>query len=546
MKIKLITIAILSALIFSGCDKNLDVLPTDNISSENLYLSEAGIEAGLAGIYSRILFAYRGADFAFSYPSSFTDEAHYCRKGLTSFIKNNFTPSTPQLAEPWTELYSGINAANIYLEKVAAAGFLSEEDRLEYLADGYFIRAYMYLDLERAFGGIEGIPMPLVENRGELLPRTPGIDVYKQIIKDFEFAAENLPDDADAVKGRPGKNAAKGLIARAYMYLAGEPFNEPGAYEKMRDWSKAVIDDGYNELNPSYKDIFIRLAQEEFERKEVLFQFAFSYENQNNQRASKLGSAMGYLCEDEACYKSYESHYATVSLVLQYRSDPDDERGLWNTDPTYIRRTYNCRPIGKVSQFRYCPSKYRRQYEEDPSNTSWGAHHWPILRYSDILLMYAEAENQLNPGSTIALDAVNQVRNRAKATPLAGPITEDLIQEERRLELCFEGLRKYDLVRWGNLEEKVNETKALMEELVADPNFYNDDWLIYGEPNMGPDGLPQTGDEPAVLETRRNVLHTSFEHFEGYNDFDITKHYILPIPEQEVGVNPYLRQTQGW
>ena len=159
--------------------------------------------------------------------------------------------------------------------------------------------------------------------------------------------------------------------------------------------------------------------------------------------------------------------------------------------------------------------------------------------------MYAEAENKLTPGSSLALNAVNKVRKRAKATELT-TVSDELIQQERLLELCFEGHRKFDLVRWGILEQKVNETKNTMQTLAANPNFTNDDWTSYGEPNLGPDGIPESGDEPLNRNIRNNNLHTSFNYFDGYNDFDISKHYILPIPEQELGVNTNLRQTAGW
>ena len=205
----------------------------------------------------------------------------------------------------------------------------------------------------------------------------------------------------------------------------------------------------------------------------------------------------------------------------------------------------NCELSAINNQFAYPASKYRRKLESNNTNTSYGSHHWPVLRFSDVLLMYAEAENKLTPGSALALNAVNRVRNRAKATPL-NTITEEAIQEERLLELCFEGHRKYDLVRWGILEQKVNETKTIMEALAGNPNFINDDWTSYGEPNLGPDGIPESGDEPAVRNIRKNSLHSSFNYYDGYNDFDANKHYILPIPEQELGVNTNLRQTTGW
>lgn len=544
MKIKFIILVIFTALFLQGCDDQLEIPQSDNISSDNLYNTESGALAGLAGAYSRIVAVYRQAEINAQYPTNFTDEGHYNRKGTKGFLKNNFTASDPSLNRTWGGYYEAISATNTYLANLAESK-LDENVKQVFLADGRFLRAFVYFDLQKAFGGIEGVPMPLEETSKQLLPRTPGLDVYKQIISDLEYAEQHLPTDAEATPGRPGKGAARGLLARAYLYIAGEPFNEAGAYEKSKEWSKKIVDDPFYSLNPSYQDVFDQLAMEQYDKNETIFQIGFSFANLDNNQSSKLGSAFGFLVEDEGCGKGYSITYATISLILKYRSDPSDERGMWNTSPYYVPRGNNCNFKTINTQFRYPASKYRRFLESNNSNTSYGPHHWPILRFSDVLLMYAEAENKINPGSTVALDAVNKVRNRAKATPLM-EISDELIQEERLLELCFEGHRKYDLVRWGKLAEKVSGTRIMMQSLSTDANFVNEDWSIYGEPNLGPDGIPLSGDEPANLDIRKNTLHASFSYFDGYNDFDPSKHYILPIPEQELGINTNLKQTTGW
>ncbi|QOD62328.1 RagB/SusD family nutrient uptake outer membrane protein [Polaribacter haliotis] len=544
MKIKSILTIVFATILFVSCDDQLEIPQNDNISADNLYNTESGALAGLAGAYSRIVANYREAVINAQYPTNYTDEGHYNRNGLRSILKNNFTASEPDLRTIWGTYYEAISATNTLISGLKNSP-LDENIKKTYLADAYFLRAFVYFDIQKAFGGIEGIPMPLEETNKQLLPRTAGIDVYKQIVSDLEIAEKNLPTAAISVSGRANKSSARGLLAKAYLYMASQPFNEAGAYEKARDWSKKVIDDSYHVLNPSYEDVFNQLAMEQYEKQEMLFQIGFSFANLDSQQSSKLGSAFGMKIDDEGCGKGFALTYATISLIQKYRSDPSDERGFWNTYPYFNKRNNNCELSTINNQFTYPASKYRRFLESNNTNTSYGPHHWPVLRFSDVLLMYAEAENKITPGSALALNAVNRVRNRAKATPLT-TITEEAIQEERLLELCFEGQRKYDLVRWGILEQKVNETKITMETLGADTNFINDDWTSYGEPNLGPDELPESGDEPAVRNIRKNNLHSSFNYFDGYNDFDPNKHYILPIPEQELGVNTNIKQTKGW
>ncbi|WP_418603595.1 RagB/SusD family nutrient uptake outer membrane protein [Hwangdonia sp.] len=552
MKIKFIIITILSTLLFQGCDEQLEIAQEDNITSETLYGTPAGALAGLAGAYSRVVAVYREAVINAQYPTNWTDEGFYNRKGARDIRKNNFTASEPMLKDIWGTYYEGISAANTLIVGLEKSP-LESQVKQEFTAEAHFLRAFLYFDLQKAFGGTQGVPMPLEETNKQLLPRTPGIDVFKQIVADLEFAEQYLPNASEAVAGRASKSAARGLLARAYLYMASAPFNEAGAYEKARDWSKKVIDDSYHQLNPSYADVFNELARGNYETKETLFQVGFSFADLDSNQSSKLGSAFGIKFDDESCPngsgdlkgKGFGLTYATISLVLKYRNDPDDERGLWNTLPYFGKRNDNCE-LGLInSQFQYPASKYRRYLEPNTTNTSYGSHHWPVLRLSEMYLIYAEAVNKISPGSNEALNAVNHVRGRANATPIT-VISDGAIQEERLLELCFEGHRKYDLVRWGLLDQKVNETKTTMETLAADPNFMNEDWTTFGTFELDANDIPVFGDMPVNSSPRRNTMNASFDFYDGYNDFDPGKHYILPIPEQELGVNTNLKQTTGW
>ncbi|MBP8791794.1 MAG: RagB/SusD family nutrient uptake outer membrane protein [Lutibacter sp.] len=554
MKIKFIIVTILTAFLIQGCDDQLDIEQKDSITSEILYKTEAGAIAGLAGAYSRVVKVYREAIINAQYPTDWTDEGLYNRTGLQNYLKNNFTASDPTLGDTWIDYYAGVSAANNLLVGVENSP-LDDETKQLFTAEGRFLRAFLFFDIQKAFGGVQGIPMPLEAESisKDLLPRTAGIDVYKQIVADLEYAEAHLPTAAVAIGGRGNKSAARGLLARAYLYMASAPFNEPGAYEKARDWSKMVMDDPYHILNPVYADIFNKLAQETYETKESLFQIGFSYASLDQNQSSKLGSGFGMKFDDEECTalgaqfkgKSYAQCFATVTLVLKYRSDPSDERGLWNTLPFFGARDNNCQLKLINSQFTIPSSKYRRYLEKNPLIGSYGSHHWPVLRLSEMYLIYAEAQNKLTPGSIEVLNAVNAVRNRANATPIIA-VTENDIQEERLLELCFEGHRKYDLVRWGILEQKVNETKAAMQTLAADVNFKNLDVTTFGTFSLDDNNIPVISPAAAGAVANRNSMAGSYDWYDGYNDFEPNKNYILPIPAQELGVNTNLKQTTGW
>lgn len=525
MKIKILILTILISLFSQSCDDKLDIAPEDGIGSGTLYQSEAGAVAGLMGVYSRIHFAYRQGLFNIIYPVSGTDEGFNNRAPNKSFVENNFTSTNTDIFDTWALLYEGVNAANIMLIELNNSTGISESKKNVLIAEARFARAFLLFDLQRAFGGVDGIPMPTETTVKQILPRTPGVEVYNQIITDLEFAANNLLDIQETVGGRASKSAAQGLLARVCLTRAGLPFTNDGDYyTKARDWAKKVIDNPYHELNPSYSDIFTNLAQEIHETKEVLFQIGYYFEN-DNQQGGKVGNELGMRIDPNACYeRGYSQVSPAITLVQAYRSDPNDERGLWNTTPEYIKNNSSACEIGAVpNQFQYGCTKFRKTLQLSGAG-SWGAHHWPILRLADVILMYAEAENQINTGSVAALNAVNTVRNRANATPL-GVVTDQLIQEERRLELCHEGLRKYDLVRWGILQQKVDAEIAAMDAADGQENL---DWLVFG-----------TGG------TKNNTLQEYYK--DVYVNYIDNQHQLLPIPDQEIGANEFItKNNPNW
>lgn len=524
MKIKAFIIVIISSFFIVSCDDKLDILPEDGIGSATLYQNEAGALSGLMGVYSRIYRAYRQTNFNLMYPLSGTDEGFENRNGNRTYLENIHSSNERFILEAWTLLYEGINAANIMLSELERSP-MSESGITLYTAEARFVRAYLLFDLQRAYGGVEGIPMPLDASK-QLMARSKGVDVYAQIIADLEYAEQNLPDIQDVTPGRASKSAAQGLLARACLYRAGEPFTNDGDYyAKARDWAKKVMDGGYHELNASYENIFTKLAQQEYETKETLFQIGFYFGNSDNQQAGKIGSTVGMRVDNNGCYnRGYSLITSSKTLIDAYRADPSDERGLWNASPYYISGGA-CDVRTSNNQFRYGCSKYRKTLEISGAGAgSWGTIHWPVLRYADVLLMYAEAENQLSEGSSLALEAVNEVRNRANATPL-GVITDVAIQEERRLELCYEGHRKYDLIRWGILKETVDATLAAHEAADGTPNT---DWALYGTGGSIPNN--------SLASYYLNV----------YKNYDDSKHRLLPIPEQEIGANDLVTQNPNW
>ena len=163
MKIKSIFIIVFSSIVLLGCDNELDIIQKDNITPDNLYNTEAGALAGIAGAYSRIVAVYKEAVINAQYPTNFTDEGHYNRKGLRSILKNNFTAAEPDLRSIWGTYYQGIGAINSTISGLQNS-LLEEDVKMKFLAEAHFIRAFLYFDIQKAFGGIHSMFIePLID-----------------------------------------------------------------------------------------------------------------------------------------------------------------------------------------------------------------------------------------------------------------------------------------------------------------------------------------------------------------------------------------------
>jgi hypothetical protein len=209
----------------------------------------------------------------------------------------------------------------------------------------------------------------------------------------------------------------------------------------------------------------------------------------------KIQPRLYHTFEDNAWYRDVRRDWAIADYRFIANSDPPAKEYWSAVDPNKTQ-LYN-RFIGK----------YRRDYELNPDKVKNNCGtNFPLLRYSDVLLMAAEAENALNGPTEKAHGWLNEVRSRAETSPVEGVTQKDeflrIIRDERYMELCFEGLRKLDLIRWGILLERLNE----------------------------------------VLDYNRQNGYTSNVPLENVSEKD----YYLPIPSRELTLNRKLVQNPGW
>ncbi len=445
---KKILYLIIFLLVASSCNDFLTEDPASLMVDSNFYKTEADADAAIVAVYDGLndqsnIF-YRG----FYLLAELTTDNAECGQGVANaniFALKNFTygPVNDRIYVLYQSVYKTIANANVAIDKLPAIPFAdAKKNRL--IAEARFVRALLYFNMVRLFGDI-----PLVLNQvtslGDVnIPRTETAKVYEQIIADLEFAEQNLDaTNATANVGRATKASATGLLAKVYLTLKD--------YPKARDKAKAVLDNAQFGLVDSYFDVFT--PQNRFNK-----EFVFAIQNKGNTGASN-GFAMALFLPRSTiplpAGGTVGGNSADVPTEEFYKSF---KTGDLRKDRTFFTE-YDA-GAGKVT-FR--PHWYK--FFDPSAITTLGEAtlNYPILRYSDLLLTYAEALNEISGPSAESFEAINKVRRRAYGKPtatanaaidLAGlskTALQDAILEERRWEFGFENHRWFDLVRTGKL-----------------------------------------------------------------------------------------------
>jgi hypothetical protein len=517
---------LLAILLLAGCDKFLDTKPTDSITPETYYKTEEDLNRALAAVYDRLGDRRVYGQALWGY-LCFSDE--FFIKGQTSnYMSNTLDASMLEINRSWQSIYAGIERANMLLDHMDEAN-VSDDFRKEVKGQALFLRGFYYFTLVDNWGAV---PLKLTSTKSPTeppLPRTSIADVYAQIIKDMK-EAESLVKDITAYgyNSRITTTVVQGILARVYLTMAGYPLYDEAKYADARDYADKVIKSGKHVLNPDFKQIFINHAQDKYDIKECLWELEF-YGNglEVVKEAGFIGAWMGVYCPNIDTGYANDYIHATAKLYNAYEAG--DARRDWTiapyyfkpnvtgiTNPPVTRTNWNANQIYERSA-----GKWRREYETfKPKIADATPINFPMLRYSDVLLMFAEADNHLNGPTPEAYEAVNQVRRRGFGKPantpdpvadlpagLAQVDFQEALKKERFCELTYEGLRKHDLIRWGSY---VSTMRLLVTDYQA----------------TMPSTMLQAAVGQASKVTDRSVL--------------------FPIPSSEIAVNPYLAQNPGW
>jgi starch-binding outer membrane protein, SusD/RagB family len=397
----------------------------------------------------------------------------------------------------WIEAYIGIYRANLVLKHVPGIDFsnmaepASYDLRQRYLAEAKSLRAYFYFYLVRVFGGVPIVLEPLNPSQYNT-PRATVGEVYRQIQKDLEEAIHHLPLKSEyALKdmGRVTKGAAQALLAKTYLFESSYALNFSGDprfqglevnWQKAFDAAQAVIASGQYDLSTPYHKIFLTESEN---GPESVFEVQFlesgdqTWHNENtgntlytitrsrDPRYPAGGQGWGYHLPTQDLVDAFETgadHGGSAEDWVDPRLDAtvvfDGEPAFWDPNITlYVGVAPERSYTGYLSQ------KFLVRPDEVPNNWSDTPYNLRLLRYSDVLLIHAEAAYHLG-NEAAARNSINLVRKRARngnnaILPDVTATGEELlnaIKHERRVELAMEGHRFYDLVRWGIAPATIN------------------------------------------------------------------------------------------
>lgn len=437
MKRAFLLITVLFLIGFSSCKKFLNTDPEDFLSPKNYYETEKQLNTALNGVYFTLAHQSLYCNNMLARMGIEADEG-FCSNAaeLTGVAGYNVSTTDAKVTGYWQALYAGINRANTLLENINKPT-MDETERGKIKGQALFLRGYFYFMLVSNFGEVPLIlETPKTASAADIqVPRASIKLVYEQILKDMEEAA-TLVDDASAIKfgGRVSKSAVWGVLARVCLYMAGNPLNDHTKYENAKEWAEKVMLAGPHKLNPSFEQVFVNYAQDKYDIGESILEVEFWGNNstanviggmvgrnngirQNSGGDPSIGYSPGYLHATKWFFDRFALASTTHSMDL--RRDWTIAPFSYSGNNTSIKLSWATNQIHQ----RYC-GKWRRENEILlPKNDTRNPQNFPLLRYSDVLLMYAEALNEANGGQDVpirAIEVVNEVRRRGYGKYLNG------------------------------------------------------------------------------------------------------------------------------
>ncbi|MEO6685150.1 MAG: RagB/SusD family nutrient uptake outer membrane protein [Dyadobacter sp.] len=538
---KLINIILLSSLyLLNSCNSDiLDQLPKDSLSDATVWTDPQAATQFVNGIYGSMPSGfdrnYQGWGKGLYLLDAASDDGDLCFPWTTveALQSGNFLPSSSPLPEMWTDYYALVRRTNVALANLDKLSDETIKSRLK--GEVYYLRAYIYQELLRLYGmrstGAEPTGVPLISkalssNDSLQIPRSTYTQVVSFITEDLDKAATLLPLKGETDAGRATKGAAFALKSRVLLYSE--------RWADAATAAKQVMNTGYS-LFADYRNLFLTKNNDEiiFAKKfqdpdKVHFGLNNGWDVLNSPRSFKGPADAGWggnvpTQNFVEAYEMKDGKKRTESSLF------DAQNPFTNLDPRfYATVVYNGSTFrGHVMEMYDGGADVTHQPEDTQTGYQTRKFHderytiytkssdqdWIFIRYAEVLLNYAEAQNEATGPDASVYEAINAIRKRAGMPALDAGLSKsemrDKIRNERRVELVFEEHRFFDIRRWG-----------IAQSLLEGP--------VYGL---------------KIAKTASGMTYTKYP-FE-------TRHFpsklvVFPIPQSEMDKNPAAKQIAGW
>ncbi|MBS1567609.1 MAG: RagB/SusD family nutrient uptake outer membrane protein, partial [Bacteroidetes bacterium] len=494
----------------------------------------------------------------------------------------NLQSTNAQLELPFERLYTGIERANTCIKNIPLMdlyknGSASDQQELRRLhGEALTLRAQFYLEVIRNWGDVPAPFVPSIDLENTFLSKTDRDTIYNHLLDDLKTAEDLVPWRTEVARDeRITKGAVKALRARIALYRGGYSLRRASTQMERRSdylqYYKIARDECYDlmqrrdqhTLNPSFQSVFKDGidAHKPDSYGEVLFEVAMG--GGNGDADSKLGYYDGprfYVSGNSA--QLGNSSVRIVPVYFYSFDSLDTRRDI--TTAAYYNSADGTKAVQTLVNMT--SGKFRSDWITNPAPVSAVQYlgiNWPLIRFSDVLLMFAEAENELNGAPTgDAIAAYEEVRKRGfrgNETKIGTtPVTKDAfftaITNERYFEFGGEGIRKYDLIRWNLLGQKINNARDIYTKMLNKQAPYDtlpqsmyyktgsatvvfSNSLYRPAPAATPTGYTKVAWISAITSSWISNLAQLFKpnHSE-----------LLPIPQQSLDANPNLTQDYGY
>jgi hypothetical protein len=484
----------------TGCKKYTEVEPRSGYTVPEVFSDVPNATMGVIGVYDELQGdnGY-GIRISMYYPYD-SDEgivSGNIDNGRRGIGRYQLLLTNTEISNPFRQLYRGLEKANLCIEqipqmKLYTDGTDTEKKELKRLyAESLTLRAQFLFELIRNWGDVPAPMVPSYQQTNLFIARSDRDSTYDKILNDLATAIDLLPWRTEVTRNeRITKGAAKALRAKIALFRGGYSLRSNKLIERRSDYLKYYqitqkeCDDlmarrDQHTLNPNFESVWRNVTSFTYDPQgEILFEVGAGGGNGNSD--SRMGNYDGPNLSNNSRYGAGGGGINMLPNYF-YAFDSVDTRRDVTVTWYQVTGANNVKSMKRLNELN--TGKYRRDWRVPllPGTVLNVGYNWVMIRFSDVLLMYAEATNEINGGPTAkAISAFEEVRKRAYrgnesligTTPADKAGFFNAVANERYLEFGHEGIRKYDLLRWGQLATKLDEARTKIEQIRTGAGVY--------------------------------------------------------------------------